>query len=153
MPWRGLATDKGKSATQAGRSASWSIQKTFMLFVEAAVQAKLIAKRDTYPVAALKTKAVIIKAERDFLRLLGYGIEDAHILLLLVLLPRLSESRIDGMTPVPGLDWNHSFSRSGSALRRVKNLELYGAFLRWEEPSVYYAVEFLDLLPVLSKFV
>jgi hypothetical protein len=91
-----------------------------------------------------------LKAERDFVRLLGHGVEDAHVLLLLALLPNLEALYIDGLTPYPTLDWNHFLSRIDTALRSLRGLVINGSFTKPSEPVVWTDLKLLDLLPKLQ---
>jgi len=158
-PWKGLVINKNqKAAKKQGGSSQKSppVSVTFTLFVEAAVEAKLIAKRESYPVPALKTNAkwyTTMKAERDFIRLLGHGVEDAHVLLMLALLPNIRVLRIDGLTPYPTLDMHHFLQRSPTALRTLRLLALHGSFTAASEPVGWNTLEILDLLPSLRALV
>jgi hypothetical protein len=175
--WRGLTisgmTNNGVAKTnrRTGPCTPFCAAKTFRLFIDAAVRSGLIAKRESYPKDPLKTYPkwyTTLKAERDFLRLLGNGVEDSYILLLLALLPRLEALHIDGLTPYPTLDWYvetykpvmrkvltttircHFLSRSTTALRTVKFLCLHGSMTRAHEPVVWSNLQILDLLPCLE---
>jgi hypothetical protein len=128
--------------------------KTFLLFVETAVNIGLIVKRESYPVPALKHTTkwyTTLKAERDFVRLLGHGVEDAHVLLLLALLPNLEHLYIDGYTPYPALDWNHFLSRISASLSSLRDFIFVGSPTKPIEPVVWTDLRFLDLLPNLQQ--
>jgi hypothetical protein len=155
--WRGLTQKNAEDAKgHVGVYKPTRISETLNLFVGAAVKAGLIARRESWPTLLLKTDVrcyTTMKAERDFVRLLTHGLEDAHALLLLALLPHVEFVRIDGLPPYPVLDKYHFLSRSKTALRRVRWLELHGSSTTDVEPYDCKTLQILDLLPNLEGLV
>jgi hypothetical protein len=114
--WRGLTQDRksdkvernGPSFTTTEKAVRGSATERFKLFVSAAVKAGLIAKPTSLTVPALKSSIVwytTLKEDGDLLRLLGRGVEDAQLVLMLALLPNMEFLCIDGLSPFPLLDW------------------------------------------------
>lgn len=78
------------------------------MFVGAAVRAGIVTEPTSLSVSALKASVVwytTLKDDGDFLRLLGRGVEDSQLVLMLALLPNIEAFRIDGLSPFPLLDW------------------------------------------------
>ena len=114
--WRGVTevrdvdqTEKsGPSFTSTEKSVRDSATARFKLFVGAAVKAGIVSEPTSLSVSALKASIVwytSLKEDGDFLRLLGRGVEDAQLMLILALLPNMEVLRIDGLSPFPLLDW------------------------------------------------
>lgn len=91
-----------------------------------------------------------LRAERDFVRLLGHGVENAHALLLLALLLHLEALRIDGMTPYPILDWHLFLAPTSTASRFFRYLNLNGSENITSEPLVWIDLGILGLMPNLT---
>jgi hypothetical protein len=94
--WRGVTTVvKEEATTRSGRGRSYKptdFKGGFKLFVEAAVKAGLIVDREPHPFPLLKHDlrfGTSQKAERDLVRLVDHGVEDAHAILMLASLPHL----------------------------------------------------------------
>ncbi|KAI8943463.1 hypothetical protein NX059_001469 [Plenodomus lindquistii] len=123
------------------------------IFLDAAVGSGLISRPKVDTAPPLKKNAVwysSLKEDMDFVRLLGWGVEDAHVLLLIGLLPKLRCLRIDGLSPYPLLDWYHFLSRSTTALRRVNAIFLHGTLTNDTEPVVCHTLQLLDMVPNLK---
>jgi hypothetical protein len=63
-----------------------------------------------------------LEEDGDFLRLLERGVEDAQVVLMLVLLPNMESLYIDGPSPFPLLNWHQFLSRSGAAFHKLSRL-------------------------------
>ncbi|KAF2826129.1 hypothetical protein CC86DRAFT_417150 [Ophiobolus disseminans] len=155
--WRVDTVPKNEKATtkvlkEGGDPLSSS--DNFTKFVEAAVKAKMMEKRESYPVTPLKDHTkwyTTLRTERDFVRLLGHGVEDAHVLLMLALLLQLQSLIVDALPPYPTLDWHLFFSRTGTALRSLRYLALFGTCTTARGPSVGINLGILDMLPDLQE--
>jgi hypothetical protein len=124
------------------------------LFVEAAVNAELIAKPASLSVPRLKASIIwhtSLREDSDFLRLLGCGLEDAYFVLIMALLPNLESLTIDGLSPCPLLDWHHFLSCSASALRNLTTLRIDSSITTPTEPVVMNNLQILDILPELES--
>jgi hypothetical protein len=159
--WRGVVskeeeaipTTKKASASSKSRQLP-GVSETFMLFVNTAVNLGMIGKRESYPVPPLKPNTKLyttLKAERDFVRLLMHGDEDAHVVLLLALVLHLDRLHIDGLTPYPILDWKLFLSRVTTALRSLKCLIIHGSFAKPSEPVFWTDLKILEVTPVLQQ--
>ncbi|KAI4958425.1 hypothetical protein J4E86_004025 [Alternaria arbusti] len=152
--WRGVTevrdvdqTEKsGPSFTSTEKSLRDSAAARSKLFVGAAVKAGIVSEPTSLSVPALKASIVwytSLKEDGDFLRLLGRGVEDAQLVLILALLPNMEVLRIDGLSPFPLLDC--------SALQKVSALQINGSNTSVEEPVVKDSLQFLDITPNLRK--
>jgi len=114
--WRGVTevrdvdqTEKsGPSFTSTEKNVRDSVTARFKLFVGAAVKAGVVSEPTSLSASALKASIVwytTLKEDGEFLRLLGRGVEDAQLVLMLALLPNMEDLRIDGLSPFPLLDW------------------------------------------------
>ncbi|KAF1844603.1 uncharacterized protein K460DRAFT_404892 [Cucurbitaria berberidis CBS 394.84] len=161
--WRGLTVESKKDNIQKVRTGPYylNVDKVvrvsnadrFKIFTEAAVKAGVIAKIESYAVPALKSSVVwytSMKEDKDFLRLLGRGVEDAQVVLMLSLLPKLEALRVDGISPYPVLDWHHFLSRSTTAPRALRCLQVRGSITKAAEPVVKTSLQVLDILPNLQ---
>ncbi|KAI4621441.1 uncharacterized protein J4E87_006658 [Alternaria ethzedia] len=160
--WRGVTevrdvdqTEKsGPSFTSTEKSVQDSATARFKLFVGAAVKAGIVAEPTSLSVSALKASIVwytSLKEDGDFLRLLGRGVEDAQLVLMLALLPNMEVLNIDGLSPFPLLDWHHFLSRSSTALRKLSVLQIIGSNTNLKEPVVKNSLQFLDITPDLLQ--
>ncbi|KAI4662952.1 uncharacterized protein J4E79_004264 [Alternaria viburni] len=160
--WRGVTEVRdvdqieksGPSFTSTEKSVRDSAAARFKLFVGAAVKAGIVSEPTSLSVSALKASIVwytSLKEDGDFLRLLGRGVEDAQLVLILALLPNMEVLRIDGLSPFPLLDWHHFLSRSSTALQKVSALQINGSNTSVEEPVVRDSLQFLDIIPNLRK--
>ncbi|KAH9867645.1 hypothetical protein IAQ61_008239 [Plenodomus lingam] len=161
--WKGMTIQSEHSATQqerkgplyankdkAGRTTH--VQRT-KIFLDAAVMSGLITRPKEETIPALKKSAVwytSLKEDADLIRLIGRGVEDAHALLMIGLLPRLQVLQVDGLSPYPLLDWHHFLSRSTTALRALRSLSIYGSTTKISEPSASSTLQFLDMTPSLE---
>jgi hypothetical protein len=158
--WRGLTekrcTDEverdGPSFSSTEKVVRGSATDRFKLFVEAAVTARLIPKPASLAVPALKSSMIwytSLKEDSDFLRLLGRGVEDAHVVLMLALLHNLEVLQIDGLSRFPLLDWHQFLSRSSTALRSVSQLQVFGSNTPTE--PVVNSFQFFDIMHALER--
>jgi hypothetical protein len=140
------------SFTSTETTIRGSATQRFQIFVKAAVEAKLITRPASLSVPALKSSIVwytTLKEDDDFLRLLGRGVEDAQLILMLALLPNMQALRIDGLSPFPLLDWHRFLSRSSTALRKLSIIRIHGSATLSTEPVVKNGLQFLDMVPSL----
>ncbi|KAI4649149.1 hypothetical protein J4E93_003463 [Alternaria ventricosa] len=160
--WRGVTEVRdvdqieksGPSFTSTEKSVRDSAAARFKLFVGAAVKAGIVSEPTSLSVSALKASIVwytTLKEDGDFLRLLGRGVEDAQLVLMLALLPNMEVLRIDGLSPFPLLDWHHFLSRSSTALRKLSGLHIIGSNTNSKEPVVKNSLQFLDITPNLLQ--
>jgi hypothetical protein len=160
--WRGLVEDRasdriernGPSFSSTEQVVRGSSTERFKLFTKAAVRAGLITEPASLSVPALKSSVVwytTLKEDCDFLRLLGRGVEDAQVVLMLALLPNMGRLYIDGLSPFPLLDWNHFLSRSSTSLRNLQDLLIRGSITTATEPVVVSTLQFLDITSELQK--
>ncbi|KAI4621810.1 hypothetical protein J4E80_004183 [Alternaria sp. BMP 0032] len=152
--WRGVTEVRdvdqieksGPSFTSTEKSVRDSAAARFKLFVGAAVKAGIVSEPTSLSVSALKASIVwytTLKEDGDFLRLLGRGVEDAQLVVMLALLPNMEVLNIDGLSPFPLLDC--------TALRKLSVLQIIGSNTNSKEPVVKNSLQFLDIVPNLLK--
>jgi hypothetical protein len=160
--WRGLVEERASDKTEREGPSFSSTEKVirgsstdrFRLFVKAAAGAGIITEPASLSVPALKSSIVwytTLKEDGNFLRLLGRGIEDAHVVLMLALLPNMGYLYTDGLSPFPLLDWNHFLSRSSTSLRKLRDLSIRGSITTATEPVVMNTLQFLDITLELQE--
>ncbi|KAH9882802.1 hypothetical protein J1614_000168 [Plenodomus biglobosus] len=163
-PWRGMAIQSEQSASRKERKGpSYSNKDNSLrtthaqrssIFIEAAIKDGLITKLKQETMPALKKSAVwytTLNEDADFVRLINRGVEDAHVLLMVGLLPNLRYLHIYGRSPYPLLDWYYFFSRSTIALRATRTLLIHGSVTKEAEPVVASTLQFLDIMPRLER--
>ncbi|KAI4689644.1 uncharacterized protein J4E88_002999 [Alternaria novae-zelandiae] len=150
--WRGVTEVKdvdqieksGPCFTSTEKIVRDSATARFKLFVGAAVKAGIVSEPTSLSASALKASIVwytSLKEDGDFLRLLGRGVEDAQLVLILALLPNMEVLRVDGLSPFPLLDC--------TALRKLSVLQIKGSYTNSKEPVVKSSLQFLDIMPNL----
>ena len=161
--WRGLKEGRPTDHVEKDGLSFSSMEKTVRgssterskLFVGAAVKAGLIAKPASLLVPALKSSIVwyaTLREDVDFMRLLVRGAEDAHLVLMLALLPNLDVLIIAGLSPFPLLDWNKFLSRSTTmALQKLSLFYVQGSINTMSEPVVKSSLQILDIMPNLQS--
>lgn len=163
-PWRGMANQREQSASrQEQKCPSYSnmdkpLRTTHAqrsrIFIDVAIKSGLITRPKQETMPPLKKSAVwytTLKEDADFVRLINRGVEDAHVLLLIGLLPNLQSLHVDGLSPYPLLDWYHFLSRSTIALRATRTLLIHGSITKATEPVVASTLQFLDIMPRLER--
>lgn len=138
LPWAGVTRARAVDKLRPRRKGPLFISsskstirtsKTQELFEETAVRIGLIAPPLSSSVPALRKSVragASLKQDDDFVRLLRNNVEDAHLVLILALMPNLQRLRIDGMSTHPTLDLSHFLERSTSAPRFLHELCIYG---------------------------
>ncbi|KAH6868021.1 hypothetical protein BKA58DRAFT_187074 [Alternaria rosae] len=149
-----LSEKSGPSFTSTEKSVRDSAAASFKLFVGATVKAGIVTEPTSLSVSSLKASVVwytTLKEDGDFLRLLGRGVEDAQLVLMLALLPNLEVLRIDGLSPFPLLDRYQFLSCSSTALQKLSALQINGSNTNSKEPVVKNSLQFLDITPNSMK--
>lgn len=126
----------------------------YKLFSDTAVRANIITGPVSQNVSRLKSSMVwytTLKEEDDFMRLIGQGVEDAHVVLMLALLPNISTLIVDRLSPYPLLDWYLFLSRSSIALRALEKLLIYETPPAQNGPVARISLQILDMLPKLRS--
>ncbi|KAE8858962.1 hypothetical protein PTNB73_08442 [Pyrenophora teres f. teres] len=161
--WRGLREDRptdhvernGPSFSSTEKAVRESSTDRSKLFIGAAVKAGVIAKPASLLAPALKSSIVwytTLRNDDDFMRLLVRSVEDAHVVLMLALLPNLKDFFVDGLSPFPLLDWYTFLSRSTTMpLRRLSWFRIRGSINTMSEPVVKSSLQVLDMMPNLQK--
>ncbi|KAI1516780.1 hypothetical protein Ptr86124_003717 [Pyrenophora tritici-repentis] len=161
--WRGVRevrpTDhverSGPSFSSTEKAVRGSSSDRLKLFSGAALKAGVIAEPAPPTVLALKSSVVwysTLRDDDDFNRLLVRGVEDAHVVLMLALLPNLNDLFVDGLSPFPLLDWHTFLSRSTTMpLCRLSWFRIYGSINTISEPMVKSSLQILDMMPDLQK--
>jgi hypothetical protein len=135
--WRGVTQisdvdqvkKNGPSFTSTEKVIRGSNAGNFKLFVEVAVKARLIVRPASPSVPTLESSIMwytTLEEDGDFLRLLGRGVEDAQVVLMLVLLPNMEFLYIDGPSPFLLLNCHQFLSRSGTAFHKLSTLQIDG---------------------------
>lgn len=165
LPWVGITKDRPCDNLPSGRagplfsSTNKTATKTSVprkLFEKTAVTLGLVPEPVSSSTPSLKKSAVLgssLNKDDDFIRLLRHDIEDAHLVLMLALVPNFMGLCVDGMSTSPILDWHHFLKKSNYALRHVRELHILGHSAAGRRSVHTTSMAFLALTPKLERLV
>ncbi|KAJ4362622.1 hypothetical protein N0V95_001427 [Ascochyta clinopodiicola] len=161
-PWQGVTKPREQDKLRTKRTGPLFVSvsrpatkalKSLKLFEKTSVRIGLISADDTSSVSALKKTVIVgstLKKREDFARLLKHGVEDAHVVLMLALLPSIVNLCIDGMPVYSILDWHYFLKDQRTALRALSGLRICGQVTRYDAPIHTTTLRFLEFIPGLE---
>ncbi|KAF2798075.1 hypothetical protein K505DRAFT_372026 [Melanomma pulvis-pyrius CBS 109.77] len=120
---------------------------TFQLFINAAMDSQLIRRENWtsyFSPRQMTSRLSEMKLDEDLVRNLRNKVEDAYLVIVLALLPNLEHLEVRRLSAYSIMSWHQFLSRSPTALRSLKHLNMIGV------KGVQTNMQVLDILPHLS---